>query len=251
MCTFTGSAAPAAGKVDAAGQLPAPAVVGGTLRWLVPGLMASVALTTVEMGARILITRHDADAGIFVQAQLVMSGALAAASKLKGVLAKMAAAFVNVSDAAPPGIKPGNFKKPHKYAEYQQMTAPALRQELKKRQLSTQVVDKDHTIKELYERLTQYLDAEAVAAGGATKSMGLVVTLCNAVLAAWRMQWLVWIGRSVQLAPNPGLAKTIMGGGDTVLATLAGLVFFGSARLSLQSVLGVVMSVGGTYLCTI
>eukprot|EP01051_Picozoa_sp_SAG22_P024456 SAG22_NODE_6787_length_811_cov_1.331461_2_plen_68_part_00 len=60
----------------------------------------------------------------------------------------------------------------------------------------------------------------------------------------------VWIARSVQLAPNPGLAKTIMGGGDTVLATLAGVLFFRSQRLTAGNCGGLAMSVVGSYLCT-
>ena len=68
-------------------------------------------------------------------------------------------------------------------------------------------------------------------------------------LAAWRMKWLGWIAESVQVAPNPGIAKTIMGGGDTVLATLAGCVFFGS-QLTRGNIVGVVMSIVGTYACT-
>ena len=43
-------------------------------------------------------------------------------------------------------------------------------------------------------------------------------------------------------------AQTIMGGGDTVLATLLGVLAFGS-RLSPENAVGVVMSVAGTYLC--
>ena len=62
------------------------------------------------------------------------------------------------------------------------------------------------------------------------------------------MKWLVWIAQAVQIAPNPGIAKTIMGGGDTVIATLVGVVAFGS-ELTAANILGVAMSVVGTYLC--
>ena len=65
------------------------------------------------------------------------------------------------------------------------------------------------------------------------------------------MQWLVWIAKSVQLAPNPGLSKTIMGGGDTALATLAGVLIFGSKRLRSANLVGLAMSVVGSYLCTV
>ena len=71
----------------------------------------------------------------------------------------------------------------------------------------------------------------------------------NFLLAMWRMKWLVWIARSVQLAPNPGIAKTIMGGGDTVLATLTGVLLYNS-RLRTSDLLGMAMSLVGTYACT-
>ena len=63
-------------------------------KWLLPGLMASVAITTVEMGARALTTMYEADAGRFTQAQLVWSGIIALAKMLLapgGLLAALSA----------------------------------------------------------------------------------------------------------------------------------------------------------------
>ena len=42
--------------------------------WLVPGILASLTLTAVEMGGRMITTRFSADAGLFMQAQLAMCG---------------------------------------------------------------------------------------------------------------------------------------------------------------------------------
>ena len=139
------------------------------LSWLVPGLLASVALTSIEMGARILASKHNADAGLFMQAQLAFAALVSAIRLLK----------------CPQGFLGG---------------------------------------------------------------LNAVPWYLNAILAAWRVKWLVWIAEAVQIAPNPGIAKTIMGGGDTVLATLIGVVAFGS-KLSVTNSVGVAMSVVGTYLC--
>jgi len=132
-------------------------------------LLASAALTSVEMGARVLASKYSADAGLFMQAQLVFAAVVSAFR-----LVRFPKGFVAGLNAVP-----------------------------------------------------WYL---------------------NAILAVWRVKWLVWIAQAVQIAPNPGIAKTIMGGGDTVLATLVGVAAFGS-KLSTANCVGVLMSVFGTYLC--
>ena len=52
----------------------------------------------------------------------------------------------------------------------------------------------------------------------------------------------------IQRGPNPGLPKTVSGGVNTVLATLVGVLCFGS-RLSASNVLGIAAATVGTYLC--
>ena len=148
-----------------------PAATPGVplLSWLTPGLLASVSLTAVEMGGRMLVSAFDADAAIFTQAQLVFAGMVSAVRLLR----------------FPQGFVAG---------------------------------------------------------------MNEVPLAFNAALAVWRVKWLVWIAQAVQIAPNPGIAKTIMGGGDTVIATLVGVVAFGS-ELTAANILGIAMSVVGTYLC--
>ena len=42
--------------------------------WLVPGILASLTLTAVEMGGRMITTRFGAEAGLFMQSQLAMCG---------------------------------------------------------------------------------------------------------------------------------------------------------------------------------
>ena len=82
------------------------------------------------------------------------------------------------------------------------------------------------------------------------KAWSQVPWYLSLLLAIWRMKWLVWMAQSIQFAPNPGIAKMVMSGSDTVLATIAGVAFFGS-RLTPQNLAGVLMSVAGTYLCTL
>ena len=45
----------------------------------VPGLLSSVTLTTIELGGRVLVTKYNADAGLFTQAQLALAGLVSAA----------------------------------------------------------------------------------------------------------------------------------------------------------------------------
>ena len=58
----------------------------------------------------------------------------------------------------------------------------------------------------------------------------------------------VWMALCIQRGPNPGLPKTVSGGVNTVLATLVGVLCFGS-RLSASNVLGIAAATVGTYLC--
>lgn len=81
------------------------------------------------------------------------------------------------------------------------------------------------------------------------KAWSQVPWYLSLLLAIWRMKWLVWMAQTLQAAPNPGIAKAIMSGSDTVLATAAGVAFFGS-RLTVPNLAGVVMSVLGIYMCT-
>ena len=80
------------------------------------------------------------------------------------------------------------------------------------------------------------------------KAWSQVPWYLSLLLAIWRMKWLVWMAQALQAAPNPGIAKAIMSGSDTVLATAAGVAFFGS-RLTVPNLAGVVMSVLGVYMC--
>jgi multidrug transporter EmrE-like cation transporter len=57
-----------------------------------------------------------------------------------------------------------------------------------------------------------------------------------------------WMALCIQRGPNPGLPKTVSGGVNTVLATMVGVLCFGS-RLSASNACGIVLSIVGTYLC--
>eukprot|EP01052_Picozoa_sp_SAG31_P029326 SAG31_NODE_2906_length_4924_cov_4.748187_3_plen_154_part_00 len=58
-----------------------------SMHWLLPGLLSSVALTTIEMGGRMVVTRHNADAGLFTQSQLVLGGLISALRIARNMLA--------------------------------------------------------------------------------------------------------------------------------------------------------------------
>ena len=68
-------------------------------------------------------------------------------------------------------------------------------------------------------------------------------------LSLLRMQNQVWVMEAVQNNANPGLSKTMINGLNTSLATIAGVIFFGS-QLSVQAVAGVALALAGTYLTT-
>ena len=82
-----------------------------------------------------------------------------------------------------------------------------------------------------------------------TVTAGRVPIYVTVALSLLRMQNQVWVMEAVQNNANPGLSKTMINGLNTVLATIAGVIFFGS-QLSVQAVAGVALALAGTYLTT-
>lgn len=180
--------------------------IDALMEWLGPGLLASVALTAVEMGSRVLSTRYSAEPGLFMQAQLAM-GALVSFGRLV--------------------IFEGGFFAAIGFNRYDPVMGD-MRQRTSRAQWSETGWRDEPWRQHAWSQVPWYW---------------------NFMLAMWRMKWLVWIAQSVQLAPNPGIAKTIMGGGDTVLATLTGVLLYNS-QLRASDLLGMAMSLVGTWACT-
>ena len=74
LCT---SAAPAKNEATGEGVLPLSPPTHSLARWLAPALLASACITSVEMSARALTTKHKADASLFAQTQMAASGLVA------------------------------------------------------------------------------------------------------------------------------------------------------------------------------
>lgn len=74
LCTSVG---PAKAKPKYEGTLPLPPSSPSLVKWLAPALMASACITSVEMSARALSSKHQADASLFAQTQMAASGLVA------------------------------------------------------------------------------------------------------------------------------------------------------------------------------
>jgi drug/metabolite transporter (DMT)-like permease len=63
------------------------------------------------------------------------------------------------------------------------------------------------------------------------------------LLSAWRCQWVIWIDRALQFAPNPGIAKAMINL-NTVWAALIGVLFLRQGLTAKQAA-GILLSFAG------
>jgi drug/metabolite transporter (DMT)-like permease len=178
LCTSGGPA-----KTKAEDRLP-PLPSQPLARWLVPALLASACITSVEMTARALTAKHNADASLFAQTQMAASGLVA-------------------------------------------------------------------LLKLLRRRLKQDPKQTSYGSGGSEPepaASGVVPLYIVAGIAVVRNFSQSWMAQCIQNGPNPGLPKTVSGGVNTVLATLVGVICFGSS-LTPSNGAGIALSIVGTYLC--